>query len=294
MVSTRFLLPFATLISLGYSQRYLYSFGSSYTATGFDVNGRQPSKAFPFGNPPYGQSSGPSKPGVQGTAGGGPNYIDHLVATYNTSLTLSYNYAVGGTVVDASVVHGSAPDLVHQIPLAVTKRAPEPSDDIIFLIFMGDNDVQDAYKNGVPIDKLMDSYFSAVEELRNYNAYKFLLVTVPQLDRSPSHNLTHDSAEDIKKLANTIKDYNNALKTRADAYGKAHSDIQLEVYDFNAFMGKVLDQPKSYGFESATCEGDGPDAHCVWWKPSDEHTTSKFQGLMAKDISENVLKKFGW
>ena len=294
MFSPRLLLPLASLVSFGFSQRYLYSFGSSYTATGFDVNGRQPSKAYPFGNPQYGQSSEPSKPGVAGTAGGGPNYIDHLVATYNTSLTLSYNYAVGGTVVDTTVVHGSEPDLVHQIPLAVTKRAPEPSDEVICLVFMGDNDVQGSYKTGTPVDKLMDSYFSALEELRKYNAHKFLLVTVPQLDRSPSHNLSHESAEDNKKLASVITDYNSGLKARADSYKKAHNEIQLEIYDFNAFMGKVLDHPKDYGMESATCEGDGPDAHCVWWKPNDEHTTSKFQDLMAKDMSESVMKSFGW
>ena len=294
MFSTRLLLTLTSLVSLGFSQRFLYSFSSSYTATGFDINGRQPSKAYPFGNPQYGQSSGPSKPGVQGTAGGGPNYIDHLVATYNTSFILSYNYAVGGTVVDTPIVHGSAPDLVHQIPLALTKRAPESTDDVVFLVFMGDNDVQGSYKTGTPVDNLMDSYFSALEHLRKCNAHNFLLVTVPQLDRSPSHNLTHDSAEDNKKLATSIADYNNGLNAHADTYKKAHSEIQLEIYDFNAFMGKVLDQPNTYGMESATCEGDGPDAHCIWWKPNDEHTTSRFQDLMAKDMSENVMKSFGW
>ena len=100
----------------------LYSFISSNNATGFDPGGRRLSAAFPLGKLEYGQSSDPSKPEVEGTAGGGPMYIDHLVTTYNCSLILSYNYAVGGTVVDTDVVKGSSPDLQHEIPISHAKR----------------------------------------------------------------------------------------------------------------------------------------------------------------------------
>ena len=46
-----------------------------------------------LGNPQYGQ----------GTIAGGPNYIEFIVANYNESLVLSYNFAnAGARVVDAS------------------------------------------------------------------------------------------------------------------------------------------------------------------------------------------------
>ena len=261
--------------------------------TGFDSKGRQPSKEFPLGNPSYGQTVDPSKPGLPGTAGGGPNYIDHLVATYNDSLVLSYNYAVGGTVVSTSVVHGSSPDLQSQVQESFAKTNLHPYDDSLFLIFMGDNDVQGSYKTGTPVVNLMEAYFSAIDELYKHNARNFLLVTVPQLNRSPSHNLTHDTAEENLKLAISIAEYNVGLRLYAESWMKAHSDVHFEIYDFNAFMGTVLDQPSKFGFDDATCVGSGPQSRCVWWKPSDEHTTSKFQDVLAKDMSEK-LKKYGW
>ena len=269
--------------------------------TGFDTSGRQPSAAHPLGNPEYGVSSIPSQPKVKGTAGGGPNYIDHLVTTYNCSEILSYNFAMGGTVVDTSVVKGGAPDLRQQVSDIFGKKyvtaGPTAGswnkDNSLFLIFMGDNDVQGSYKSGTPVDKLMESYSTAVDDLYKFGARKFPIVTVPPLDRAPSHNLTHDTAEENKKLVTSIENYNKGLHTQANDLKNAHKDVQVEIYEFNDFLKGVLDQPKKFGFKDATCEGDGSKTDCIWWKPSDGHTTSALQNRMAEDM-KGTMEKFGW
>lgn len=54
-------------------------------------------------------------------------------------------------------------------------------------------------------------------------------------------------------------------------------------------MTKVLDNPQDYGFQNATCIGEG----CVWWNAY--HPTSAFHKLMANDMAPK-LKAFwsGW
>ena len=288
MIPIILLLPLASLISFAFSQKVIYSFGSSYTATGFNPNGQQPSKVNPLGNPDYGQPEKPAasgRLGVGGTYGGGPNYIDHLVATYNNTLTFSYNYAVGGSAVNNNLSRGFGPDLQQQIPESFAKRALASADDSLFIIFMGDNDVQNNYRVGVPVNQLMNDYFSALNQLYQHNARRFMLVNVPQLSRAPTHNRTYDTPTQNKMLQNSIADYNEALEAMTSGYKIAHSDVQMEIYDFHTYMGRMLDDPKAHGFEDATCEGTGPKSDCIWWQDQPGHVTSRFHDLMAGDMS---------
>ncbi|OBZ69541.1 hypothetical protein A0H81_10141 [Grifola frondosa] len=73
---------------------YWFSFGDSYTQTGFVTNDTLPALGNPLGNPPY--------PGY--TAVGGTNWIDVDTVVYNKSLVLTYNYAYGGATINASLV----------------------------------------------------------------------------------------------------------------------------------------------------------------------------------------------
>lgn len=46
-----------------------------------------------------------------GTFSGGPNYIDFLVANYNDTLVLSYNFASGGATITDSIVKTGVPQI---------------------------------------------------------------------------------------------------------------------------------------------------------------------------------------
>ena len=115
--------------------------GDSYTDTGFDINGAQPSVENPLGNPAY-----PSH-----TQSGGPNYIDFLTVKYNNSLVLSYNFAMSGATTSDSNVAAVGSD-VHTFQQQVEnyykpkysspggKNAPWSANDAVFLIFIGVNE----------------------------------------------------------------------------------------------------------------------------------------------------------
>ena len=57
-------------------------------------------------------------------------------------------------------------------------------------------------------------------------------------------------------------------------------------------MTQVLDNPTAYGFQDATCTGNGT-SNCIWWSGSDLHTTSTFQNLLAQNMLP-TLQILGW
>lgn len=81
------LLKTLSLVSLVSATNTWFSFGDSYTQTGFNVTtGPLPSLENPIGNPPY--------PGW--TIDGLPNWVDFATATFNKTTVLTYNFAYGG------------------------------------------------------------------------------------------------------------------------------------------------------------------------------------------------------
>jgi hypothetical protein len=88
---------------------HLFTFGDSWTSTGFIPYGPQPNASNPIGNPPF--------PGLTST--NGANWFEHLITRYNESEVKSYNLASGGAVVDAMLVHQFLPtgirSLIEQI-----------------------------------------------------------------------------------------------------------------------------------------------------------------------------------
>ncbi|CAL1711720.1 unnamed protein product [Somion occarium] len=123
---------------------FWFSFGDSYTQTGFTTDGAAPSVGNPLGNPPY--------PGY--TAVGGTNWIDLNTVTYNKSLILTYNYAYGGATIDATLVQPYEPtvlSLTDQVNEFLTTVASKPanaswtSDNALFSFWIGINDIGNSY-----------------------------------------------------------------------------------------------------------------------------------------------------
>ena len=111
--------------------------GDSWTETGFQVTGTQPSPHNPFGNPKV----DPSKAFLS------DKWISYLSTKYNDSIIETYNLAVSASTIDASFVpHGN--DLVSQvqktfIPTYASKKSStwHPSKSL-FAILLGVNDVE--------------------------------------------------------------------------------------------------------------------------------------------------------
>lgn len=156
--------------------------GDSYTRTLFSISGSKPSAANPIGNPPF--------PGT--TTDAGLNWIDYLVTAYHTSLTLSYNFAVGGSTVDNDVVPAitsGAKSLVQQTAIFAANLAPKPSyapwtsEDTLFAIWFGINDIDLRYTDSNESElftKIFDSYWKQLDIMYYYEGRNFALLTVPR------------------------------------------------------------------------------------------------------------------
>jgi phospholipase/lecithinase/hemolysin len=156
--------------------------GDSYTSTGFSINGAKPSASNPMGNPPL--------PG--NTQAGGLTWAEFLATQFNTSLTLTFDFAVAGATVDNSIVQAymtSVPSIVDQVSTWSKNLASKPtyapwtSDNALFAVWIGVNDVGNSYTQSgedARISKDMDRYFEQLGVLYKAGARNFALLNIPR------------------------------------------------------------------------------------------------------------------
>ncbi|KIK56259.1 carbohydrate esterase family 16 protein [Collybiopsis luxurians FD-317 M1] len=264
---------------------FWFSFGDSYTQTGFLPNETLPSAGNPFGNPPY--------PGF--TATGGPNWIDFDTVTNNNSLIFTYNYAFGGATIDASLVAPFEPtvlsvtDQVNQFLDTVANKpasTPWTSQNSLFSIWIGINDLGNSYflsDNRTSFDTvLLNAEFALVEKLYDVGARNFLFLNVPPTDRSPL--LLSQSTTAQAMLKANILDFNSQLVTFANNFKATHSGVKTFIWDANAAFTTILNDPTAFGFQDATSFGDAPNFFWI----NTLHTTSAANVFWAEGVAQTL------
>lgn len=226
----------------------MYHSGDSYTTTGFNVSDVQPSPTNPLGNPTY--------PGY--TASDGPNWVDYITVKYNASIVQTYNIAYGGATIDSSLVAPYEPivsSVAEQIenewfPVYASKPASAPwsSDNTLFAIFDGINDVGNSWFNGVPATtKLNDAIYAVfhglVDELYYTGARNFAFLNVPPVDRAPLTNVQSAANQAAEKA--DILAWNKLLISLAHELKDQFKDINVFTVDSNEIFTRVLDHPAS-------------------------------------------------
>ena len=265
---------------------FYFAFGDSYTTTGFDINGVQPAPGNPFGNPAYDQtiSSAPADPFA-----GGPNYVGFLATKYNSSYVLAYDFAVGGATITNSLVSSSAP-FETQVGRYFEPKYTSPhvgdwnSDNAIFSVFFGINDVDGSLSNGAsPADPstrvpaLLDAYFMLCDNLYQQGARRFMFVGVPPLDRSPL--IQTESQEIQTEYRDYANDFNGQLAQRITQWAGENAGVVAATYDYHRWLSAVLDDPASLGFPDATCiNSDGQS--CIW--ANNYHVGSRLNDALAQ------------
>lgn len=164
------------------SLRYLIAFGDSYSQTGFDYTGTEPTPEKPLGNP--------ALPGW--TASGGLNWVGFLVSQFNQTPTVAYNFAYGGATVDADLVTPytstvlSFEDQVDQFSASLASHpsyAPWTAQDATVAVWMGVNDIGNSFwlEN---IDELLvqilDRYFELLQVTYDAGARRLVLLSMPR------------------------------------------------------------------------------------------------------------------
>lgn len=238
---------------------YWFSFGDSYTQTGFVDTDTLPAPGNPLGNPVY--------PGY--TAVGGTNWIDLATTTYNKSLVLTYNYAYGGATIDATLVAPyestvlSVTDQVNEFLNTVASKpatTPWTSADSLFSIWIGINDIGNSWYTANEtafLDVLLDAEFALVQKLYAAGARNFLWLNVPPVDRSPL--MLAESAADQALEKSVITTFNSKLAAKITAWAAANSGVKTFLWDSNAAFTTVLNNPTAYGFVDAISYGNTGD-----------------------------------
>ncbi|KAM0153470.1 hypothetical protein ACHAQE_007658 [Botrytis cinerea] len=238
--------------------------GDSYTRTLFSITGTKPSADNPIGNPPF--------PGT--TTDAGLNWIDYLVTAYNTSLTLSYNFAVGGSTVDDNVVPSitnGAKSLVEQTAIFTANLAPKPSyapwtsANTLFAVWFGINDIDlsYAYSNESELFKeIFDTYWKQLDIMYYYGGRNFALLTVPPTNKTPrvlGYNSTAQAA-----YASSIAAWNTLVKNTAAEFQSERSGTTVKVIDTSVPFNTALSNPTAYGSPNAVCYNTN-GVSCLWW-----------------------------
>lgn len=265
--------------------KYIFSFGDSYTQTGFDITSTEPSVGNPLGNPPY--------PGY--TTSGGANWIDLITEKYNMSITLTYNFAYGGATVNASLVAPytstvlSLIDQVNEFTSSVASKpsyAPWTSSDALFTTFLGVNDVGNSYylsNYNDLVPQIIASYFNEQQILYNAGARKFLFLTVPPIQDTPL--MISQGASVQANEASAITTFNNALSQAAANFKAQNAGVTIYIYDTQTPFLKVINNPTAYGAANNTCF-DSSGSVCIWF--NNYHPGLAIQDLVAQGVAATL------
>ncbi|KAF3090070.1 hypothetical protein TWF569_006420 [Orbilia oligospora] len=263
--------------------KYWFSFGDSYTQTGFDPNGVQPAIGNPLGNPPY--------PGW--TSANGPNWIDVATVKYNRSLVLTYNLAYGGATIDANLVQPYASNvlsLTDQTNQFLTYYANKPasapwsSSNTLFSVFIGINDIANSWWKPdwlTFIDTLLTAEFALVEKMYNSGGRQFLISNIPAIERTPMMLADTQAARDGLKAALAL--WSTKLQTYITNFKATHSGTTFWFYDSYADYNTVLNNPATFGMNpDVTLYGN--DLTYAW--SNNFHPSVIIQDYMGKRVAD--------
>ncbi|KAL1610430.1 hypothetical protein SLS60_002097 [Paraconiothyrium brasiliense] len=201
------------------------------------------------------------------TTSGGLNWAGVVTEQLNSSLLLTYDFAVYGATVDTSLVRGSTPDVKQQVGYfnqylaSKPDYAPWASDNLLVAIWIGINDLGNPFWDNItpPTDKVLDEYFDLVQNLTDSGVSQFAFVTVPPFQNAPSF-----LQSDTTKLVSSISSWNSALKTRMTTFTSANSGVTARIVETEKSFTTALGNPSKYGATDAKCSNaDG--ITCLWY-----------------------------
>ncbi|KAF8850272.1 hypothetical protein BDZ45DRAFT_751925 [Acephala macrosclerotiorum] len=224
---------------------HTFAFGDSWTTTWFDYTDAQPSPSEPMGNPPF--------PGS--TSSNATNWIGYLTTTYNSSLILTYNLAVAGTTLDNHVTDSYPVPVTEQVfnrfmpGYAEGFWTPWKSDDTLFIMFIGINDVMImnpiAGPELISIDqRLFKTHMKLLNSLYGTGARNFLLMNVPPLERVWQPPSVPQAEKD--KYGSDALMYNRRVEKVAGALKGEFDDANVWVFDTHRIVNEALDDPKRF------------------------------------------------
>ncbi|GKT42910.1 acetylesterase [Colletotrichum spaethianum] len=277
----------------------LVVFGDSYSTVGFWPGGTLPAAGNPLGNP--------ALPGQ--TTSSGLNWVGHLTSTLNTSLVLTYDFAVTGATTDKEIVDTYAQycvdDQVEQYTQYVSSKVDKAN--TLVAVWIGINDVGEPFwdNESAPVTKIMDRYFQLLQTLADDGLTNFVLLTVPRKFIKHHKALTQtinatppafsdqipamigQSETDLARLRSDITSYNQALEDRLATFKSSNSGVKGLVFDTKPSFDTVVENFAKYGAKDATCYGS---SDCLW--ADNYHAGLAIHKLLAENLVKDVAENF--
>lgn len=280
--------------------------GDSYSQTGFVITDTKATAGNILGNPAfpgYTTTNGYNvserlfrlpvpRLSFSGTASDILKWIDYLIATYNKTLVLSYNFAYGGATVDASLVapyETTVLSFVDQTTEFSTYLVPAPStaqwtaSNALFAAWFGVNDVGNAWyeSNWTTIaEAVVTRYFQETQIMYNAGARNFLFLTVPPTQYTPL--VVAEGTATQTQWGDAVTYFNGLLTAAAASFKSTNSGSTVYVYDTTTPFMTAIDNPTAYGAPNATCfNADG--VSCLWW--NNYHPGQAIHKLVAQGIA---------
>ncbi|KAK9772083.1 hypothetical protein AB5N19_11705 [Seiridium cardinale] len=268
---------------------HVFAFGDSYTADHFDASGAQPNASNPIGNPAY--------PGS--TTSGGPNWVGYLVAEYNNSLALAYDFAIAGATVDSTIVppyQSAVKSFVQQAALfdqyygsGSSHEGVWASEDSLFTSWFGINDILRGYSPAnwsTVAPQIIEQYFDQVQQVYDAGARSFVVFMVPPIQRAPSQISNETTATTTASLVN---DFNDLLQAGLSEFESSNADATVWFLNTTTIFDAALDNPSAFGAADATCyNSDGTT--CLWW--NDLHPGLAIHRLVAEAVKNITATRY--
>lgn len=187
----------------------------------------------------------------------GPNWVEFLTTTYNKSLLLTYDFAVGGATIDSNLVVPYSSTVVSMKDQVATflanysnkpPAAPWTDQESLFAFFIGINDlIFGAAYNETARDLEWVEYADLIDQVYRTGARNFMFLMVPPIDRAPLFTTAAYTNRDfLKQTAVTVAEWNSRLVNMASDLTRKYDDATAFVFDTNGLFSQVLDNPSKY------------------------------------------------
>ena len=227
----------------------IYSFGDSLSDVGNDFT----------------LSGGllPGAPYVNGQFSNGPVWVQDLATAFGLgpltpSLLGGTDYAYGGAETGTTPVHaGNATDLTGSTGQIAQFQAAHSTADpnALYTVWIGSNDLMDILAGAPPSQYAADiaaavaNVDAAISALAADGAKDFLLVTVPDLGKTPA--AIADGPAAVAGASELSALFNSALVSSVDQIAALDS-LDLSTLNTYSLLDQIVASPSSYGFTNVT------------------------------------------
>ncbi|WVQ95764.1 hypothetical protein IAU59_002863 [Kwoniella sp. CBS 9459] len=242
-------------------------------------------------------------------------WADYLYAVFHDFHVLQYwNFAKPGATVSHSVLppglesYGTYETQINDFeelftPSPGPKNVNWQSNDTLFVVFFGINDMRDDLHEGEGLDipstteALADSLLLSTRRLYSLGARSFLFLTLPPIQYSPKYNLPGQVGHDIQhRVDHSVSSYNSFLRKAVQGFEQEQSDANIMMFDLEKYWKLILDYPELFGMTDCarfamTLDGKRPNLGRMGLCYHDnQHVSWSSAALIARAVNGFLLR----